>query len=283
MITIRASSTSNYLDCQARAAISMFGDLFAEHGFKLRRPNVSIGALIGSGVHGAAEVGLKESMAGRGLVAASTIEDAGIDAFRARRAEEEAEAEATIMDPVSCSIDDAETQVRKMSRQYRLDVVAKAHPIAVENRIKVELRPGVIVSGQGDLLALDMVGGEVATIRDAKTSRHKTSALKHLTQLGTYGLLYRSEGLEPQAGQIDLIPRVAVTKPQPPIEEQPINLLAAERMAWSTINDFADKGEAFAKDGNPSRFLLNPSSNLCSPKYCRAYGTPACAATYNGD
>lgn len=283
MITIRASSTTSYGDCQLRAAISMLGGLFQEHGFSLRRPNVTIGALVGSGVHGAAEVGLKESMAGRGLVAVSTMEDAGVDAFRARRAEEEADAEATLMDPVSRSIDEAESQVRKMSRQYRQDVVAKVHPIAVESRITVELRPGVEVSGQGDLLALDMVGGEVATIRDAKTSRHKTSALKHYTQIGTYSLLYRSHGMEPRAGQIDAIPRVAAAKPQPPVEEQPINLPAAERMAWATINDFAGKGESFAKDGDPSRFLLNPSSLLCSPRYCRAHGTPACAATYQGD
>lgn len=280
MITIRASSLPGYLDCQLRAAVSQLGSLFQAHGHEVGRPFPNIGALVGSGVHKAAEVALTERMMAGTLAAVSTVEDAAVDAFRARRAQElEEGAGEVIMDGDSPTMDAAERQVARMARQYRQDVAAVARPVAVESRITIETGVGeVLLSGQSDLLHLDDQGaGNV--VRDLKNSRTKANAAKHASQLGAYSLLFRSQGHTTHGAQIDHLPRVKIERPQPPVEHHPLDVAGAERIAHAVTTEFATKALAFAEDGDPSRFLVNPASNLCSPKFCRAFGCPACPAT----
>jgi hypothetical protein len=280
VITIRASSLPSYLDCQLRAAVSQLGSLFLAHGHEVARPYPNIGALVGTGVHAAAEVALTERMMAGTLSAVSTMEDAAVDAFRARRTQElEEGAGPVIMDGESPTMDAAEHQVARMARQYRQDVVATARPLAVENRITIETGVGdVMLSGQSDLLHLDdQRTGNV--VRDLKNSRAKPAAVKHIAQIGAYSLLFRSQGHETHGAQIDHLARVKVSKVQPPVEHYPLDVAGAERIAHAVTSEFATKALALADDGDPGRFLVNPASNLCNAKFCRAYGCPVCPAT----
>lgn len=277
MITIRASSTTSYLDCQLRAAAHSAPWLFAEHGWELAPPRSNIGALVGSGVHGAAEHALTERMLSGTVMPADAIEDAGIGAFRARRDEEAETAVEIVMDGDSPSMDDAETQIRRMARQYRLDVLQESEPVAVESRITATFVEGVTLSGQADLLHLD--GRERHVVRDLKTGRRRLKATQHAAQIGSYSLLFRSMGYDTGAGQIDYLPRAALKKPQSEVEKMPLDIYAAEQIAHAVLTDMGTKLLAFAADGNPSRFIPNPASNLCSSRFCRAFGTPACPAT----
>lgn len=279
-ITIRASSLPGYAECSLRAAVGAMPTVFAEHGHFLARPMANIGALVGSGVHGAAEVALREKMQGV-ETALDVMSDAGIAAFRERLA---ADAETGLtLDKDSPTTAAAERQIVRMVRVVRESIVAEANPIMVESRIVAELRPGVLLSGQGDLLHLD--GGHAFTvrrIRDLKTGRTMGPAGKHDAQIGSYSLLYRSRGHDTDTAQIDFVPRVRGDKDQPGVIVNARDIRACERLAWAVLNEFADKGLAFAADGNPSRFLPNPNSRLCSARFCRAHGTKTCSATNEG-
>lgn len=280
MITIRASSTTNWTDCQLRAAVHSAPKMFADHGYDIRRPRANIGALVGSGVHGAAEPGLKERMLAGTVMPLDALEDAGVEAFRERRRIEADEVIEIVMDDDSPTTDDAERQIRRMVGAYRDGVLAHSHPVAVESRIEAELMPGVTLSGQADLLHLDAgETGSVNRVRDLKTGRRKKPAMHHAPQLGSYSLLFRSKGYETGDGAIDYLPRVKLAKPQPPTEHMPLNILSAEQIAHAVLTDMGTKLLAFAADGDASRFIPNPGSMLCSYKFCRAHGCAVCPAT----
>lgn len=279
-ITIRASSLPAFQDCQLRAAANTHSRLFREHGHELLPYCGNIGAVIGSGVHAGAEVGLSERMFGT-LAPLDALEDAAIEGFR-KRLDEDA-ADGMILDDDTPTHSVAERQVRRMIGRYREDVVASARPVAVESRIKAEFRPGVTLSGQSDLLHLDATAdGETATVRDLKTSRHKSTPFKHASQLGAYSLLFRSRGHETAAAQIDYLRRVKIDKQQPQVEQQPLDVVGCEIIATAVLNDFSTKLAAFAADGDPHRFLPNATSRLCSGRFCRLFGQPSCPATYQG-
>lgn len=277
VITIRASSTSAWTDCQRRAAVHSAPKLFADHGFDIAPPRSNIGALVGSGVHGAAEPALKERMLNGSIMPLSAIEDAGIEAFRARKAEEGEIAAEIVMDGDSPTMDDAEAQIRRMARRYRDDVLVDAEPVAVESRVTAEFMPGVELSGQADLLHLD--GRDRHVVRDLKTGRQRRKAVTHAAQIGSYSLLFRAIGFDTKEAQIDYLARVTLKKPQPEVEPQPLPLFEAERVAHAVLSDMGGKLLAFADDGDPGRFIPNPSGNLCSLRFCRAFGTDACPLT----
>lgn len=277
-IGIRASILPGYLDCQLRAAVTVLGSDFREHGYEIRRPRSNIGALFGSGMHGGGETALKELMLAGSLMPLSAIEDASIEAFRARHADEVQYDGELVMDEDSPTIDAAEAQLRRAARQWRADVLERAQPIAVESYVEADLIPGVKLTGHADLLHLD--GQEDRRIlRDLKTSRRKQHGTKFQSQIGAYSLLFRSEGYETTGAQIDHLRRAPLAKPQPAMEMEPLEVEACEQIAHSTLKDFATKALAFRADGDPSSFLVNPASQLCSQKFCRAWGTAVCPAT----
>lgn len=278
-LVIRASSLSTYLSaCQLRMAVHSMPWLFRQHGYELRPARANIGALIGTACHAAGERGLREKMLAGTIIATSELEDAAIQALHERRREEADQAEL-VMDEQAPDLDTAERQARRMSRQYRDDVVTVVEPLAVERRIEAEFRPGVILSGQGDLLTLEKDQEGRVHLRDLKTTRRPQQPFQHAPQLGAYALLYATEGFEVDDAQIDLLRRTRIDKPQMPVEPQPLDIAACEEAAHAVMGEFADKAEAFAKDGNPSRFLPNSASFLCNIRFCRAHGCAVCPAT----
>ena len=279
-IRIRASILPGYLDCQLRAAVAVLGSDFREHGHTIARPKSNIGALFGSGMHGGGEAALTELMLRGSTMPLSAIEDASIAAFRARHAEEVEHDGDLVMDDDSPTIDAAEASLRRAARQWRLDVLESAHPIAVESYVEADLVPGVKLTGHADLLHLDGQRDR-RTLRDLKTSRRKQTGTKFQSQIGAYSLLFRSEGYEVTDAQIDHLRRVPIAKPLPAMEMEPLEVEACESIAHSTVTDFATKALAFREDGDSSRFLVNPASMLCSPRFCRAWGSAVCPATRN--
>lgn len=277
-LVIRASSLPGYLDCQLRAAANSQGRLFAEHGHELRRGHGNIGAVVGSGVHAGAEFALSDRMMGR-LSSLSACEDAAIEALR-QRIEDEA-GEGLIFDEESPSQDKAERATRRMVAVYREDVAVIAAPVAVESRIEAEFAPGVILSGQSDLLHLDLASGG-HRVRDLKTGRRHQPAAKHAAQVGAYSLLFRSRGHTTDGAQIDFLKRVRPDREQPRVLEEPLPIEGCERQAYAVLAEFSTKLRAFAADGDPGRFLPNATSLLCNSRFCRLHGQPACPATYGG-
>ncbi len=277
-LVIRASSLPGFLDCQLRAAANSQARLFVAHGHELRRGHGNIGAVVGSGVHAGAELALSERMMGRAS-SLSACEDAAIETLR-RRIEDEA-GEGLIFDEESPSRDAAERAARRMVAVYREDVADRATPVAVESRIEAEFAPGVILSGQSDLLHLDAATG-AHKVRDLKTGRRHQPAAKHASQVGAYSLLFRSRGHSTDGAQIDFLKRVRLDREQPRVVAEPLSIEGCERQAHAVLGEFSAKLQAFAADGDPGRFLPNATSMLCNQKFCRLHGQPACPATYQG-
>lgn len=279
-LIIRASSLPSYQDCQLRVLANSHSHLAREHGWELADARGNIGAVMGTGVHKGAEVGLTEKMVAGGMSPLSTLEDAAVAELHVRLAEERESTREIVMDDDTPSLSVAERQVRRMVAVVREDIIQRAHPLAVEGHVEATLREGIVLSGHSDLLHLS---GEHAvgmpTIRDLKTGRRKKKAVVHAPQLGAYSLLFRTVGHSPQAAQIDFVQRVGLKKPQPAAVEQPLPLAGIEAVAWSVLLELGDKLEAFARDGDPSRFIPNASSNLCDERFCRAFGTKLCPLT----
>jgi hypothetical protein len=83
---------------------------------------------------------------------------------------------------------------------------------------------------------------------------------------------------------IDYVKRVAVTQPQPDPVAIARNIAAAESAASNIMRTIARDMRVFLhgdaerriSPGDPWAFQANPSSILCSAKWCPAHGTSFC-------
>jgi len=145
-------------------------------------------------------------------------------------------------------------------------------PIMVEERLEAEIAPGLVLSGQPDIVAR-----EPNAIRDLKTSARGIG--NHNGQIGGYSLLARSHGFQIDEGIIDGIIRVPLSKPQPDPVSVRIAVARAEQTATTTIHSIAESLRVFREGderrkllpGDPAAFMANPMSTLCNPKYCPAH------------
>ena len=272
-IVIRASSLSGYADCPRRAAARLFGPLIEAMGFRLalRRP-AHVGALIGSACHAAAAVALNEKMRSG---SPDLRPAAAIDAAMATLHERAAEEGATFDDQAQ-DMNKAALQARRMSVAMAGHVARTVDPVAVEERLEATVAPGVVLSGQSDLLARDPVA-----VHDHKTGKRRGN---NKPQVGAYALLAKSHGIPVEQAREHFVQRVALSKDQPPAATFEHNLAAAETAATNVLHRILADRESFSsgdpergiRPGDPWAFLANPASMLCSPKFCPAWGTDFC-------
>lgn len=182
-------------------------------------------------------------------------------------------------DELTGDLNTAEKQLRRMNHSWHQHLAPTIHPRLVEQRLECVVSPGVVMSGQMDVV--DTVGNGVR-IRDNKTTKVKRSA--HV-QLGAYGLVLHSHQYEVQALVIDHIPRVKIRDEQPPPQTRSVDLRSALEDAMQAVQDVGRATDLFRKRAadpagmDPiSAFPANPSSSLCSDKWCPAWGTATCRA-----
>ena len=267
---IRASSLSGYADCPRRAAARMFRGEIAQAGYELRREQPGIGAAIGSAVHAGAKLALAEK-AETGIVAPlAQCRDVAIEEIRARSAD------GMNYDQVSPSANDAQQQALRMVQVYHVQVAPKIAPLIVEERLEATVAPGVVLSGQADVVAR-----EPSAVDDLKTGKFLGN---HNPQIGAYSLLARSHGIDITSARVDFIPRAAIKKPQPDAERYEHDIAKVENAASNVLrmvqNDLAvfrlGDPKRGVLPGDPWAFAANPASKLCGPKYCVAFGTKFC-------
>jgi hypothetical protein len=163
-----------------------------------------------------------------------------------------------------------------MTRAYFRSVAPRVDPIVVEERLEAEVSPGLVLSGQPDIVAR-----EPRAVRDLKTGARLGS---HAPQIGGYALLARSHALDIDEAAIDWVQRAPVAKPQPDPVSVELRVADAETAAANIIRHIAGDlrtfrygdAERHILPGDPWAFLANPASMLCSPKYCPAHGTEFC-------
>lgn len=261
LIVIRPSTTVGWPDCALRTAARAYRDMFVERGYEVRQPITSAGAAVGTAVHAGAAFTLQAKV---DTGAPGANEDAEEIAVMSLRDEIR---DGANWDDATPRANDGEKQVRRMVAEYRRTVAPKIKPIMVEKRLEADLGDGFLNSGQADSLAL-----EPGSIRDLKTGAERI----HIPQLGDYSLLARANGLEVTRLVEDFIPRVKTSYAQPEAIEISYPVDFAEQVAQHRLRQMMRDLSAFRDTGDAMVFPANPSSMLCSPKYCPVHGTSTC-------
>jgi hypothetical protein len=272
---IRCSALSTYSDCPRRGASKLFWQEIRAAGFMLRYIVRGIGAIAGTSVH-------RGSTSVLGVKARTGTLPSRADALEISREMldfqlEEGDIQFDGPKGVTHNIGEAVDQVARMTGVYYDTVAQTINPIQVEERLEAEVEPGLVLTGQPDLICR-----EPGAIRDLKTGARPP--MSFAPQLGGYSLLARSHNLNIERASIDYVPRVRKGKPQPAPQSTETIIAHAESAAANIIrhiqadlNTFRHGDEARRiKPGDPWAFLANPASMLCSPKYCAAWGTEFC-------
>lgn len=271
---IRCSALSGYPDCPRRGATRLFWSEIVAAGYRLRSTRRGIGAIVGTAVHSAAAAVFGEKAKSGSLPPESVALDATAEALNLQIGGEPIEYDG----PRGATHNraEAETQALRMTRIYFRTVAPSVDPIMIEERLEAEVAPGLVLSGQPDLVAR-----EPHAIRDLKTGARQGT---HAPQIGGYALLVRSHGYQIDEAAIDWLPRTAVGKPQPDPVSIAVKLTQAETAAARILAHIASDLETFRYGddkhriltGDPWSFPANPNSNLCGEKWCSAWGTDFC-------
>lgn len=268
---IRASSLPTYGDCSRMWAARTLWKEVTGAGYQLQsNMRNSIGAGVGTATHGGAAYIMTEKM-NTGEIGNQTEAEQ-----RALSDLETATSEGVIWDTETANLNDAQKQVVRMIKVFRATLAVELIPIAVERRLECGLGDDFILSGQSDMQLVSPHG-----IDDLKTGR---IARMHYPQLGSYSLLARTAhpDIEVKSLRSQFIQRVRPEKEQPlPVTEE-YDQVVAEQAAMGAIRRIKQDVAEFRRrlqdgDAPPEHsFLANPSSMLCSEKYCAAYGSDFC-------
>lgn len=272
--TVRASGTSKWPDCPRREAAKAFRPLITAHGYELHNPMSNVGAIIGSAVHRGSEVAMSEKLSRGEAGPLQHSIDAAIEEGKKRSSEE-----GCYFDDAAPTINDRDKQIIRMTEAYYTAIVPKVQPITVERRLEARIpwvRQNIVLSGQSD-----QVAREPNAIRDTKTGKMRGN---HKPQIGCYGLLERANGAEIDVGIEDFVQRVSLKKPQPAPVTFSFDIAECESAAVSIIKNIDASLTTYLEGditrniaaGDPASFMANPSSSLCSNKFCPAWGTAWC-------
>lgn len=268
---VRASSLPQFADCARRWAARAMADELIAAGFKVKKDmRSSIGAKIGTATHAGAAYLMSEKIEKGEIGNQTEAEQRSLEEF------DIAMKEGVIWDDTSPNFMDAQKQLVRMLKVFRHGIAPDIRPLAVERRLEAAFDEDFIVSGQSDLQLLTP-----ESIDDLKTGKHNS---RHYAQIGTYSLLARTAYPDIQVNKlrVNFIPRVALSKPQPEAIIEEYNQSVAENAAISTLEQIKNTTAAFRErlkkaDAPPEHiFLANPSSMLCSEKFCPAWNTNWC-------
>ncbi len=267
MIIIRSSSLPYYPDCPRKWAYrSLPRDILEGLGFKMQPYVPYVPAIMGTGTHSG--VALANNRKIEGIVLPNPIDDiyqVAIESFRDRIHD------GVVWDKTTNNMNTAETQIQRVLKAYYFEVLPNIiDPISVELSLKARIDDDFLLSGHMDISC-------AKSIHDFKNGARDPLAA---SQMGGYGILRVANGLgKPEELVIDHIPRTSIKKTQtaPQKIKYDVNVCINEAKAIykHIIRDVND----FLNSGNPSSFLTNNHSVLCSKKYCGAYGTKWCEIT----
>jgi hypothetical protein len=257
-------------DCSRRVAAQLFRIVINSAGYKIRKLDSNVGAIVGRATHSAAAFMLKTKIEDGTLGDEAEAGACAIESFETNLADS-----TVIWDDATPGRNDGERQVLRMVRSYRAAIAPNINPESVEKRLECDLGDGFILSGQPDQVVREFGGN----IRDLKTG---TGRRANGVQYGTYSLLVRAHGGAVEKLIEDYVPRVRLKNPQPDPESIEHDVVACEHAARETIGDMKRSLTEFVRrlqsGGSPPEgaFQANPMSMLCSEKYCSAHSTPFC-------
>lgn len=270
--TLRPSSLVGAMDCMRRFAARSMTDELLEAGYDISPPReLHIGAAIGSGVHAGAAYTLETKRDTGEVGSDGEALDRAVAEF-----EERAAAEGLQFDDTTGSVGVAHKQIARMTWAYRRHIAPQVEPRLVETRLTADIGGGWRLSGQGDVLAGDPQGD----VRDIKTGKRKANG----AQYGAYALIFEAHGFNATGIVEDFIARVKIRDEQPVPQSIQIDVPTARAEAVAAMQDIQRSVAEFErrlKAGEPApetALRANPASQLCSARFCRAWGTRFCRA-----
>lgn len=256
-IVLRASSLPSYADCPRRTAAKLLWEELKALGYDLRETAQGIGAALGSSTHEAASYSLNSKINDGSLGNTSHAMDLAFEAFH-----EIQKTEGIVYDSTTPTYDRAELQLKTLVHTYRLKVAPGIAPVEVEVRLEANIGDGFILSGKFDVRELE-------AIRDLKTG---AASRAHISQYGGYVLLCRVHQRPVDKIIEDYLPR----KKEPEPEFYHYDAEAAVNAARAILKRMKDDVAAFRASGEPTSFIANPQSMLCSDRFCPVWGTAFC-------
>jgi len=270
-IRIRASSLPTYADCMARGIAGTLRKLVASQGYTLNQRGRTVGATVGTACHAGVSMDLQAILDGRDRPTSRQVEALSVATLQAGTSVDDA---PMVYDDLTPNPPEAVRQVLAITRTHYQRVAPVSHPILVEQRLFCHIGDKVVLTGQPDNIDRTPSG---STVRDLKTGRRSN----HVLQLGGYGLLADSNGIEVDDAEIVGIPR--------PKKGRPVDIytdtISKEILHHGAIPAVLDLVEQITENvdrvmaGDPI-YQVNPASTLCSRKFCPAHGTAFCVATY---
>lgn len=252
-VTLRPSGIDGFFDCSYR--------WFMDTYYPIRR--VSSAAHLGTGIHKAAETYYRDCISSkRWEPFRSDYIGAGLDTFRNLLKDDEP---SDIKEIDELSMEHLISEKAKGYISKAEDLNSESIPLAVEQAYEIKLNSKAVSSIKG---TLDIVGD--GFIADIKTMNRLNNPSKYVTQQSVYALLrsYSDEAVD----QL-LIHRV-LTKPGKSELDSiaiPGDIPSLVDRSKKLVMAIVKTCEEFERTGNEWLFRGNPSSMLCSPKYCPYY------------
>lgn len=269
MITIRASSTADWPDCELRTLARTQPRMFIDANLEIRELPGGTAGHLGTAVHAGGAGYWRAILAGE-PPSIGYLEDLTMQELRERFAE------GATGDDLTPDYRVAEVQARKMLRSYiDANPPGRLTPILIEQRrwAKPPNVEGVALAGQVDLIGQD--AEPELLLDDLKNSRARPY---HGAQVGTYDIIAEANHVPVGRLFISWNRRVGPKTEQPPILRIPFDRTRARRQAWTVLDRMIDVTTRFAEKRDPRIALANPASRLCSAKWCPLFGTRTCSA-----
>lgn len=265
---ISASATPTAHDCMRRCASkafgarkpkeSRFGKLLIEAGFEFPKRGTNYGQVVGSSIHDVVDKFISTGNEEESL-------QSGIDYLYENCSNAEG-------DSTTPTIKMAEHQTVLIGKYVVRNILPTLDIAFHEMELKATLNKNFILTGHIDIGAFDE--NDQINIRDWKFGKNANG---YGAQIGCYDyLLDANEWNTSGKHFIDHIPRTKTTIKHTPIT---INAEKANLLARGTVRNIVNAVNQFEKSGNPEVFIANPSSSLCSAKFCPAFGTSFCPYT----
>lgn len=259
-LLVRASSLTEWPDCERRWAARHLIGMVSDAGYQLRQLPSQIGAKVGTAVHAGAAHMLAAKIRTGELGSKKDAVEVGIESLRAEVAT------GCVWDETSPTPDKAETQTKRMVEIFHGVTAPTLNPVSVEQEYRGKFSDTLSLIGHMDI-AEDM------GVDDNKTG---VSQRPHHPQYGAYSLLRRTNGGTVSRFREHWIPRVPVSRTQPVPTTTVYPVETCEQAAHAVLRKIDITAQAFAKDADPWNFIPNPSSMLCSDRFCPAWGTAWC-------
>lgn len=251
-LIIRPSGVSAFMSCPKKYAAS---NLMGYKGWG------SFATVRGTGVHASAEAIWNESIKAQSkIINITQAQDAAVESVEKafenediRLDDENFESKAGVKDAAA----EGALIYCEMAKEIEI-------PAYVEHTMQIDLGDNIIVKGTADFISAD------GRIEDIKTSSKKATTSQYTAQLSVYARLAELNDIKVDT-ENSRIQNVAFLKNK--VEGHLLSFKLNQKMASYLINTIKER--TILARQNPYEidllFPANPSSYLCSPKYCAYY------------